>query len=332
MARSHSLGWDSTLKTTYARVIGVDIASDKLDVHDSQRKIATTVPNTIAAVASKIAAKIDSPADTLVLCEATGGYEHVLVDAMHQAGIPVCVANPRQVRDFAKAHGWLEKSDALDAWMICRFGESVELHLTPERSAEEKEHQALVRRRCQVIGLLSAERNRLPQTQDSFAREMIQQMISHLETQLKTLDQRLLKLLKELSETEPKVNILQSVPGVGTITTATILAELPELGSLNRTQIAKLVGVAPIINQSGKLVRKRQIRGGRSQVRCVLFMAAMTATRHNPVIKSFYQRLLARGKPTKVAQTAAMRKLLTILNDMVRNGEPWRAAELSLSK
>ncbi len=320
------------MKTKYARVIGVDVASDELEISDSEKKIVQAMPNTVAAVAKKLVARIKSPSGTLVVCEATGGYEHVLVDAMHEAGIPVCVANPRQVRDFAKGHGYLEKSDVIDARMIRRFGEDVEIHLTKQRPLEEKRHQALVRRRCQVIGLLNAERNRLAQTHDSLACELIEQTISHLQTQLKSVDDRLEVLLIERAKTDPKVDILLSVPGVGIVTTSTILAELPELGTLSRAQIAKLVGVAPIINQSGKSDKKRRARGGRSQVRCVLYMAAMSAAQHNPVIKQFYVRLLSRGKLTKVAQTAAMRKLITILNDMIRNGESWRKADLSLSK
>jgi transposase len=320
------------LKTIYSRVIGVDVASGELDINDSDNKIVRSIPNTVAAVAKKFVAKIKSLSDTLVVCEATGGYEHVLVDAMHEAGIPVCIANPRQVRDFAKGHGYLEKSDVIDARVIRRFGEDVEIHLAKQRSPEEKRHQALVRRRCQVISLLNAEKNRVAQTHDSFACELIAQMISHLKSQLKSIDDQLELLLKERAKTDPKVDILLSVPGVGAITTSTILAELPELGTLSRSQIAKLVGVAPLINQSGKSDKKRRARGGRSQVRCVLYMAALSAAVHNPVIKRFYQRLISRGKLTKVAQTAAMRKLLTILNDMVRNGESWRTADLTLSK
>lgn len=320
------------MKTTYVRVIGVDVASVELDINDSEAKLSKTIPNTVAAIAKMFVAKIKSCSETLVVCEATGGYEHVLVDAMHEAGIPICIANPRQVRDFAKGHGYLEKSDTIDAGLIRRFGEDFEIHLAKPRLPEEKQHQALVRRRCQVIGLLNAEKNRLAQTHDCFACELIEQTILHLKTQLESIDGRLEVLLAERATTDPKIKILMSVPGVGSITTSTILAELPELGTLSRAQIAKLVGVAPIINQSGKSDKKRRARGGRSQVRCVLYMAAMSAAQHNPVIKQFYQRLLSRGKETKVAQTAAMRKLLTILNDMVRNEEPWRKADLSLSK
>ncbi len=155
------------MKTAYARVIGIDVAADKIDVNDSHSKITRTMPNTVAAITRQLVEKIDSKADTLVVCEATGGYEHVVVDAMHQAGIAVCVANPRQVRDFAKGHGFLEKSDSIDALIIRRFGEDVELHLTPQRSAQDKHHQALVRRRCQVLDMLSQEQNRLKQTFDS---------------------------------------------------------------------------------------------------------------------------------------------------------------------
>lgn len=254
------------------------------------------------------------------------------ITATHEAGIPVCVANPRQVRDFAKGHGFLEKSDTIDAHMIRRFGEDVELHLTPQRSPEEKQHQALVRRRCQVLGLLSQEENRLNQTFDSETLKMIKEMVSHLKNQLKEIDQRLAKQLIERAKTDPNVNILQSVPGVGAVTTSTLLAELLELGKLNRGEIAKLIGVAPLVKQSGKSDKHRKPRRGRAQVRSVLYMAALSATRFNKSINRFYQRLLARGKNEKVALVAAMRKLLTILNDMVRKGESWRSSDLSLSK
>ena len=312
------------MKHQYLRVIGVDIASDKIDINDSLGKIVKSVPNTVAAITNRVVAKVEDRKNTLVVCEATGGYEHVLVEAVQDAGIAICVANPRQVRDFAKGHGYLEKTDSIDAYMIRRFGEDVEIHLTPPRSAEEKEHRALVRRRTQVVDLLSQEQNRLRQCSDACALEMIEETISHLKTQLKQIDKRLESMLRERAKSDPKVEILQSVPGVGPVTVSTLLSELPELGSLNRGQIAKLVGVAPLANQSGKTDRKRKPRGGRSQVRSVLYMAALVATRHNEVIKRFYQRLLSRGKEKMVALIAASRKLLTILNDMVRRGQSWQ--------
>lgn len=312
------------MKTQYQRVIGVDIASDKLDINDSEGKIASTIENGVKSIARKIIAKIIAPENTLIVCEATGGFEHLLVDAAHETGIPVCVANPRQVRDFAKGHGFLEKTDTIDAMMIRRFGEDVELNLTPPRSPEQRQHQALVRRRTQVNDLLSQEQNRIRPTHDAYAMELLKESISQLKDQLKRIDARLAEVLKKRSETDPTVNVLQSVPGVGLVTTSTLLTELPELGQLNRGQIAKLVGVAPLAKQSGKADKKRKPRGGRSQVRSVLYMATLVATRYNPIIKAFYQRLIARGKEKMVALIASMRKLLTILNDMVRRGELWR--------
>ena len=314
------------MPTAFQRVIGVDVASDKIDVSDSDVKIKGTKPNTAAAIRKLLMSKIQDRQHTLVICEATGGYEHVLVDAAHEFGVPVAVANPRQVRDFAKGHGFLEKSDIIDARIICRFGRDVEVHLAPQRTPEEKQHQALVRRRSQLLDLISQEQNRLGQTADSVARKMIQDMLSCLKSQLKLADKHLQDLLAERAKHDPRVEILDSVPGVGVVTISTLLVELPELGQLNRAKIAKLVGVAPLINQTGKSDRKRPVRGGRSQVRNVLYMAALVATRYNPVIRTFYQRLLGRGKPNKLALVACMRKLLTILNDMIRSQQPWRSA------
>jgi transposase len=312
------------MKTAYIRVIGVDIGAEKLDVNDSASAISRLIPNTTAAVQTHVVGKIAEKETTLVVCEASGGYEHVLVDALHEAGIAVCVANPRQVRDFAKGHGYLEKNDTLDALIIRRFGEDVELNPTPPRSAAEKALHALVRRRGQLLQMQSAEKNRLAQETDAFARSLIEESLTELKKQLETLQERLRTTLRELAATNPAIDILQSTPGVALVTTATLVAELPELGQLNRGQIAKLVGVAPFVNQSSTSDKPRRVRGGRAQVRSILYMAAMVATRCNPVIKRFYQRLLAKGKPKKLALLAAERKLLTILNDMVRRGEPWR--------
>lgn len=334
--RSYSLGRDVTMKSPYTRVIGVDVSLEKLDINDSitksKSRIAADVPNTVAAVSKQIVEKLKNSESVLVICEATGGYEHVLVDAMHEAGIDVCVANPRQVRDFAKGHGYLEKNDRIDAGIIRKFGEDVPVNLTLPRPPEERSHQAMVRRRCQILQLIDAERNRLAQTTDAFAKKLIEQIISHLKKQQKTIDDRLAAMISKRAETDPTVEILQSVPGVGAVTVSTLIAELPELGKLNRAQIAKLAGVAPLMNQSGKSDKKRTTRGGRSQVRCVLYMATLVATKHNPLIQRFYNRLLSKGKLKIVALIASMRKLLTILNDMVRNGEHWRTVPSSPTK
>lgn len=318
--------------TAYKRTIGVDVASETIDIYDSAEKLSGSVLNNPRDIGRSLIARIRARAGTLIVCEGTGGYEHCLVDAAHEAGISVAIANPRQVRDFAKGHGFLEKSDKIDAKLICRFGQDVDLHLAPPRTETEKRHQALVRRRGQLLQLINQEGNRLAQTADTLSQAMIADTLSHLEKQLKEADAHLKKLLADRAKDDPNVDILSSVPGVGVVTVSTLLAELPELGKLSRTKIAKLVGVAPIIDQTGKSDKKRRTRGGRSQVRCVLYMATLVATRCNPVIAAFYGRLVARGKPKKVALIAAARKLLTILNDMVRNQQPWHVADLSLTK
>lgn len=320
------------MKISFSRVIGVDVASEKLDINDSESKIAPIISNTCAAINKMLIAKIKDKENTLVICEATGGYEDVLVDALHEAGVNVCVANPRQVRDFAKGHGYLEKTDKIDAAMIRKFGEDVEVHVTPPLAPEKKALRALMRRRSQVLGLISAEQNRAATTSDKFAAKMIKQTILHLKKQRKTIDTQIAKLVAEAEETDPQIAILSSVPGIGIVSVSTLLSELPELGQLSRGQIAKLVGVAPMVKQSGKSDKKRVARGGRPRVRRVLYMATLVATIHNPVIKRFYQRLLAKGKAKKVALNAAMRKLVTILNDMIRNGQTWREADLCQSE
>jgi transposase len=319
------------MRTHWKRVIGVDVASAKIDVNDSSGKIRGSIPNTVAAIRRQLTEKLDSSPETLIVCEATGGYEHVLVDAAHEAGISVAIANPRQVRDFAKGHGFLEKSDTIDAGVIRRFGEDVELHLAVPRSPQEKHHQALVRRRVQLQQLISQEQNRLLRADDVAVQKMIETLLFHLKKQLEEADQQLARLLDERAEHDPRVDLLRSVPGVGPVTVSVLLVELPELGQLNRAQVAKLVGVAPLINQPGKSDKKRPVRGGRAPVRNVLYMATLSATRSNPLIQNFYQRLLARGKPKKLALIAAMRKLITILNEMVRQQQPWRTADLSLT-
>jgi transposase len=310
----------------YQRVIGIDVSSEKLDVYDSDGKLSGTIQNTCEAV-NKLAKAIKNREGTLVVCEATGAYEHVLVEAMHNAKVAIAIANPRQVRDFAKGHGFLEKSDRIDARIIMVFGQQVEIHLAPPKTEQEKRHQAIVRRRNQLLELIGQEENRLRQSHDQEVKRLIKTMLETMEKQRKQADMELKKLLTELSKTDPRVNIILSKPGVGFVTTSTLICELPELGRLRREKISKLVGIAPMISQSGKSDGKRSVRGGRSIVRRVIYMATLVATRCNPVIKRFYQRLLKRGKPKKLALVAAMRKLLTILNDMVRRGEAWRTEQ-----
>ena len=306
------------------RVIGIDVAKDKLDVSDAAGKIKKEVKNSIKPIVKYIVKKIDQPGQTLVVCEATGGYERRLVKALHETGVPVCVANPFQVRQFGKGIGVLEKTDPIDASLIRRFGEVVDLQPTAPKSPEHEQHEALVRRREQLMGMINQEQNRRAQAFSKAVIRQIDEMLKTLNKQLKQVDSEIAAFLQEEAKTNHAVVVIQSVPGVGTVTTSVLICDLPELGKVNREEIAKLAGVAPIANQSGTRDKKRSIFGGRSHVRRVLYMAALVATRHNPVIRKFYKRLLDKGKLKKVALVACMRKLLTILNDMVRKNEPWR--------
>lgn len=309
---------------SYKRVIGIDICTVRLDIADSNSKIEKAIEYTLEAIKAKIIKLIKERSETLVVCEATGGLEYLLVDALHDAKIDVVVANPARIRDYAKGHGYFEKSDAIDAKVLQLYGQQVEVNLAKPRTLEERNFIALSRRRCQLLQLINQESNRLRQSVDAQAKALIQEMIKALKMQLKTVDSVIEKHLELRAKSDPKIDVIRSVPGVGVVMTSTLIAELPELGSLSRAKISKLVGVAPMIKQSGKSDGKRRARGGRGNVRRVLYMAALVATKMNPVIKAFYIRLLLQGKPKKLALVACMRKLLTMLNDMVRHQTKWQ--------
>ena len=233
------------------------------------------------------------------------------------------MVNPRQTHHYAKARGYLEKTDTIDARIIRLFGEHIELHLTKPRTEREKQLQAISRRRVQVLTMINQEQNRKILCRDKESNKLIDESVEMLKKQLKTLDSMLNKSIKEIFTDTPSVQIIASVPGVGPVTTATLFCELPELGKISRGQIAKLVGVAPMANQSGEKDGKRKARGGRVVVHRALYMATLVATKRNSVIAKFYQRLLQNGKPKKLALIACMRKLLLIIHDMVRNGQMW---------
>ena len=309
----------------YERVIGVDVASKKLDISDSKRQLKTLVANDFDAIEKEISSKLTNASTTLVLCEGSGGYEDELVDAMHEAGIAVAVVNPRQVRDFAKGHGFLEKTDKIDAAMIEKFGCDVKVHPLKPPTPEEKHHRAVHRRRNQLTGLLQQEKNRLRQCKNSFVQDLVKKSIGSIKTELKLIDQTLGNLLRERSKTDKRIDNWSSVPGVGPVTVSMLVCEVREIGTLSRGAIAKLIGVAPIANQSGASDKKRKPRGGRGNARSVLYMAALSASQHNPRLKAFYQRLLKKGKPKKVALIAVARKLLITLNEMARYDRPWDA-------
>ena len=313
----------NTLSYAFSRFVGIDVSKGTLDIANADNRSAT-IGNTKKEINIWLNALIEAPT-TIVVLEATGGYESLLVKLLHQRNIALAVVNPRQVRDFAKGIGKDAKTDAIDARVIARFAEVVRPAPQIAQSENEIKLGALVQRRRQILDLMNQEQNRIQQTTDQEIRKSIKVILGSLKKQLKTMEKQIETAVQADESNARKVVILNSVKGVGPVTVSTLLAELPELGQLNRQEIAKLVGVAPINKDSGKSVGKRKTVGGRSTVRTVLYMAALTATRWNTTIKTFYRRLLAKGKLKKVALTAAMRKLLTILNALVKTNQLWRA-------
>lgn len=310
---------------SFSQVVGVDVSKDKLDFAFNEDTHTSTLKNTKEQIVKELIGRVKNPKSTLVVMEATGGYEERLVTLLHEHKIALAVVNPRRVRDFAEGIGRDAKTDPIDAQVIAFYGQVVKPEAQVAKSQEEKKLRALVERRKQLLGLINQESNRLGQTTDQEIRGYIEQSLKNLQKQVKTIDERLAKCVKANTANARKVEILDSVKGLGPVSISTFLAELPELGQLNRGQIAKLVGVAPMNRDSGKKSGRRRTFGGRSYVRRVLYMATLVATQFNPRIKTFYQRLLSEGKPKKVALTAAMRKLLTIINTLIKNDELWNA-------
>jgi transposase len=304
-----------------AVVVGIDIAKAELAVAVYPRGAAWTVPHTEAGIRT-LTARLQPLTPTLVVCEATGGLETPLVGALAAAGLPVVVVNPRQVRDFARATGQLAKTDPLDAAVLARFGAVVQPPVRPLPDAATQSLGALVTRRRQLVDMLTAERNRLGSAPRGLHREL-RAHIAWLERRLTRLDTDLGAALRASPLWRTQDDLLRSVPGVGPVLTATLLAELPELGTLSRHAIAALVGVAPVARDSGAFRGRRRVWGGRAAVRAVLYMATLAAVRCNPVVRAFYRRLTGAGKLPKVALTACMRKLLTILNAMLKSQTPW---------
>ena len=283
-----------------------------------------TVPYDVQGLATLIT-RLSQISPRRIVVEATGGLERALLRALVDAALPVIAVNPRQVRDFAKATGQLAKTDALDAAVLARFAAVIQ---PPERALPDPQTQelaAVLARRRQVLAMQRAEQNRLDRA-PARVRKRIEAHLRWLSTELARLDADLDDMIAQSPVWREREDRLQSVPGIGPVMSRTVLAELPELGLLNRKQVAALVGVAPFNRDSGRLRGHWTIWGGRAPVRTALSMATLVATRWNPVIRPFYQRLRAAGKPPKVALVAAMRKLLTILNAMVHHGTPWRFA------
>ena len=302
--------------------VGIDVAKAQVDVAIRPADDRWRVSHDEAGI-RQLVARLKTLEPVMVLLEASGGLELPLVAALAAEAVPVVVVNPRQVRDFARATGKLAKTDALDAQVLAHFAEVVRPPVRPLRDAEAQSLNSLVARRHQVVTMLVSEKNRLGTAARSL-RSRIQAHVAWLEQELDDLDEELRQTLHQSPVWREKENLLRTVPGVGEQLSLTLLAYLPELGTLDRRQIAALVGVAPFNRDSGTLRGKRTVWGGRARVRGALYMGALTASRHNPVIRVFYRRLLAAGKPKKLALTACMRKLLIILNSMLRHGLPWR--------
>lgn len=301
--------------------IGIDVSKDKIDVAVRPAGESMVFANTNDGL-SLMVEFVRSTDPVLVVLEATGGFERDALRSLTSAQLPAVSINPRQVRDFAKAMGILAKTDAIDAHVIAWFAEAAKPKIRPVKTPDEEKLDALNARRFQIVDMLTSERNRLGIAPEWIKKD-IQDHIKGLEKRLARINRDLDKLIAKNPVWRRKSELLQSVPGVGPVMARTMLADLPELGTLNRRKISALVGVAPMNRDSGTFKGRRSIWGGRAKVRCVLCMSALTAIRHNPKIKVFYERLVSAGKKFKVALTACMRKLLIILNTMIKNGTCW---------
>jgi transposase len=302
--------------------VGIDVAKAELEIALRPTAEGWAVANDEPGIATLVT-RLQAIQPALIVLEATGGLEVCVTAALAAAGLPVVVVNPRQARDFAKATGRLAKTDALDAHGLAHFAEAVRPALRPLPDAQTQALSAHLARRRQLLDMLTAEKNRLGSAPPMIHAD-IQAHITWLERRLADLNDDLGKAIRASSVWRERDDLLQSTPGVGPVLSYTLVADLPELGTLRRQQIAALVGVAPLNRDSGTLRGKRTVWGGRAQVRAVLYMSTLVAVRHNSVLRTFYERLRRAGKAPKVALTACMRKLLTILNAMVKHRTPWQ--------
>lgn len=304
------------------RCVGIDVAKETFDVWIHPVGENETIEHDEAGIQRAVKTLAAADVDLIVL-EATGGLEIPLASQLAQAGLPVVVVNPRQVRDFAKSLGILAKTDRLDAEVIARFGAATRPEVRPLPEDSTRDLAELMRRRQVVIKMIVSEQNRLERSRSREVRRRITRHIRFLEKEIDDIDQEIKKAIQHSPIWLATTDLLQSVPGIGTTTAVVLLCLLPELGTLSRKQIAKLVGVAPLNNDSGKHRGIRHIRGGRASVRHKLYMATLAAIRWNPVIQAQYKHLVDQGKHKKVAIIACMRKLVVILNAMVRDGQHW---------
>ena len=311
-------------ETTNSTNIGIDVSKDWLDIVVLPNGETWRTENTAEKIGVLIK-RLEKLNPERIVIEATGGYERLVTSMLYVAQLPVCRVNPRRVRYYARSVGQLAKTDKLDAKVLARFGEAVKPAFTKLPTEQEELLSALLTRREQLLAILVAERNRMG-TAPTQIRPSLNEHITWLKRQLKELDQEIASFINNTPELKEKDELLQEVEGVGKKTSAKLIADVPELGACDRKQIAALVGTAPYNQDSGNKKGQRSISGGRPDVRSVLYMSTLTATRFNPVIKEFYQRLLKAGKKKKVALVACMRKLLTILNAILRDRKHWNPA------
>jgi transposase len=310
------------MEPTSRTLVGIDVAKRSLDVYLASEDRSFTVNNDTAGY-RQLLKQLPATGSCLVVIEATGGYQSRVVGVLVAAGHQVAVVNPRQVRDFARGLGILAKTDRLDARVIARFGAQTDPRPVEIGSEKQAELRELVTRRRQLVELRTAEQNRLETTRTKVVRKNVRHLVEQLDKQIRQLEEAIGELVQNEPELASKAALLETVPGVGPVTVTSLLVDLPELGRLDRQQVAALVGVAPFNRDSGKFHGRRAIWGGRAAVRSVLYMAALAARRSNPLIRDFANRLEAAGKPFKVVLTACMRKLLVILNSMIKNNLPW---------
>lgn len=309
-------------KQQAAVFIGVDVSKASLEVADGSSGAGWTVDNSAAGI-EQLVERLGPVQPALIVLEATGGWERMAAVDLAAAGLPVAVVNARQVRDFAKSLGRLAKTDRIDAAVLARFAQAIQPAPTVLPDEQAQEFHALLARRRQLIEMVVAEKNRLALTHPKL-KGRIRQHLAYLRAELDELDREMDDRLKASPVWRQKDTLLQSVKGVGPVTSKTLLAELPELGRLNRKKIAALAGVAPFNRDSGRMRGKRAIWGGRASVRTALYMATISAIRFNPVIQPYYDRLIQAGKCPMVAIVACMRKMLTILNAILHSGTPWQ--------
>lgn len=302
--------------------VGVDVGKANLDIALHPSGQFHTIPNTEAHIRHFVKILKDYNVERIVV-EASGRYEHALVQACDQAGLPIIVVNPISVRRYAQAIGVLAKTDRIDAQVIARYAATLKPEIKPIPDKTSQKIKDLLIRRSQLLEMSTMEKNRL-QILPKYLLRSIKSLLRVLQSQIETVTRQIDQEVAKVDQWRTKMEIMTSVPGVGKVLAYTFLSELPELGSLNRKEIAALVGVAPINRDSGKLNGKRRIRGGRHRVRTVMFMAMLSSIQCNPVFKRFYERLKAQGKIPKVALIACMRKMIVVLNTMVKNQEPWR--------